>query len=98
MTHGLTKHVRSVDRNYLAWIRKQPCVVTGQSGTEAAHTETVGSGGGDWTALPLTPAMHREQHTIGFTTFANQYGIDYGHEIEEHHRRYFNVTGRQVLR
>lgn len=84
---------REIDEDYLEWIRNQPCVITGKrlgSGfdrVDPAHTDTVGSGGSDRSALPLINRLHTEQHT-GFKTFARKYGLDYDKLIREHNERY----------
>jgi hypothetical protein len=68
------------DSAYLAFIRQQPSLISGQYGCEAAHT---GSDGGmsqkasDYSCVPLTPAEHREYHRIGKAAFARKHGLDY---------------------
>jgi hypothetical protein len=68
------------DSDYLAFIRQQPSLVSGQYGCEAAHT---GSDGGmsqkasDYSCVPLTPAEHREYHRIGKAAFGRKHGLDY---------------------
>ena len=59
------------DPKYLAWIRKQPCVITGKTPCEAHHTETGGVGmkGSDYSALPLHHAEHRRCHQVGVVRF-----------------------------
>lgn len=52
------------DPEFLAQIRKLPCMACGSIGsTEAHHIKTRGSGGGDdsWNILPLCP----DHHTLG---------------------------------
>lgn len=81
--------VKTLYRNpaYLAWIRKQPCCITGQepfgmgNPIEACHYR-LGAGAGisqkpsDYRALPLVSDKHREQHKIGEITFWEKYGKD----------------------
>jgi len=59
------------DPKYLAWVRKQPCVITGRSPCEAHHTETGGIGmkGSDYSAVPLHWRQHRICHAVGEKTF-----------------------------
>lgn len=96
---GQPKKLRTKAPDYLEWIRQQPCIVTGQlSGpgfkrVDPAHCDTVGSGGSDFTALPLSRLYHSEQHNLGMDTFAKKYGLDYAVLIAEHCNR-FLIQGR----
>jgi len=65
------KPVTDKDPKYLAWIRKQPCVITGRTPCEAHHTQTGGMGmkGSDYSALPLHHAEHQRCHQGGAITF-----------------------------
>ena len=59
------------DPTYLAWVRKQPCVITGKTPCEAHHTQTGGIGmkGSDYLALPLYHTEHKRCHQGGAITF-----------------------------
>lgn len=62
----------------LAWLHRQPCVVSGERPVEAAH---VVSGGMARKAdadrlVPLTPALHRELHAIGRSSFEWKFGVN----------------------
>lgn len=72
---------------YLDFIRILPCVITGQRPVEAAHVSfenrLVGAPGrgkgskvSDRWALPLSPEMHRQQHSMNEREFWRQQGID----------------------
>lgn len=65
---------------YVAWIRAQPCAVSGQSGGAgdpivAAHVRSRGAGG-DWTSvIPLRQSLHDESHRIGVRSFEARHGV-----------------------
>lgn len=78
---------RVLDRDYVAWIKKLPCVITGRLGVEAAHVSFAnmragasGRGKGqkvsDRFCLPLVPEQHALQHSVGEQKFWSDYGID----------------------
>lgn len=70
------KQPRQHVETHLAFIRTLPCLITGVRGVEAAH---IRYGDGQWGkrstgmgekpddhwVVPLSPAMHREQHAFG---------------------------------
>lgn len=75
------------ERSYLEWIHSLPCMVTGSRPVEAAHLSTanafyghMGRGKGqkadDRWALPLSPAMHAQQHSGNEMAFWKWAGID----------------------
>ena len=66
------------DPAYIAWIRRQPCVITGRSPCEAHHTETGGMGmkGSDYSAVPLFWTEHKRCHDVGEQTFWRIYDLD----------------------
>jgi hypothetical protein len=74
----LLKPVRLVDEPYLDHIRAMRCLVHGRgcSGrVDPAHLKTRGSGGSDYTAVPLCRLHHTEQE--GRTAAFNaKYGVD----------------------
>ena len=74
---------REVDKNYLAFIREQPCLVGCDCQGEVVyhHTVTVKTGGSDYKTLPLCGKHHPELHTIGQQTFQDKYSLDFGGEI-----------------
>jgi len=65
------KPVTDKDPKYLAWIRKQPCVITGRTPCEAHHTQTGGMGmkGSDYSAIPMHHSEHMKCHQLGEKTF-----------------------------
>lgn len=86
------------NRAYLAWLRMQPCCITGKTiGVEAAHVRR-GNGGGmgikpsDLRALPLHADEHRLQHTMGETTYWDRVGLDPDVLIIKHLSLFLNDT------
>ncbi len=70
---------------YRAWVRKQPCLVTGVTwNIEFAHTGPRGLGqkANDLDGIPLNREVHREYHAWGRVRFESVYGIDIGQEIQ----------------
>lgn len=70
------------DPQYLAWLRGQRSLVSGDYGTpalpvEAAHGPVNGRGskGSDYEAVPLRRDLHREQHRLGWPAFESKYGF-----------------------
>lgn len=63
------------DRQYLDWLREQPCIISGRRGTadetvDPAHIGTLGKGikSPDNEALPLLHRYHALGHSIGEMT------------------------------
>lgn len=78
---------RVKDKPYLEWIRQLPCIVTGRLGVEAAHISYaepsygklgrgMGSKESDRWVVPLCPAEHRNQHSMGERAYWSLHGID----------------------
>ena len=63
----------------MAFIRQQPCIVSGFSPTVPHHTSKAGMAlkGSDYLTVPLKPELHSELHTIGQETFQRKYNIDF---------------------
>lgn len=67
---ALPKPKRQKDPGYLRWIHEQPefkCIVTDApqvdgNKIDAAHTRSVGAGGGDYWVFPLEHEIHMETH------------------------------------
>ena len=70
------------DDEYLAWLRKQNCAVTGGAGFDAdpvvaAHVRRVSSGSGvgikpQYSAIPLLQSLHLKQHQHGESAVMSQ--------------------------
>ncbi|WEK50361.1 MAG: hypothetical protein P0Y66_22410 [Candidatus Kaistia colombiensis] len=81
------KRKRVTDEAHLRWIRTLPCVISGKRPVDAAHIRFADPSYGkretgkaekssDRWALPLFPALHREQHDGNERLFWAKYGID----------------------
>ena len=71
---------REIDKAYLQYIKKQPCIITGQK-AEPHHTQTRGAFGSDYSAVPLSRIPHSECHYIGQHTFQKKYGISFNESV-----------------
>ena len=69
---------KTVDEDFRAWVRTQPCCVTGLLGVHAAHVRSRGAGGADRENLvPLVPELHRElDHQLGRDDFEKKYKVN----------------------
>jgi len=75
------------DEAHLAFIRKLPCVITGQAPVDAAHIRAgsplhnkkatgAGQKASDCWTLPLHHSLHMEQHSENEMAFWRRHGID----------------------
>lgn len=71
------------DRKYLDWLRSQPCILTGQLGSEyesvvPAHIGTHGRGlKTDNEALPMLNRLHQQGHQSGEISMIRQHAPDW---------------------
>lgn len=67
------KRKKENDDDYLRWLRTLPSALSGGYPTEACHYRTARNSGVGikpmYSAIPLTPLEHREQHRIGQYNF-----------------------------
>jgi hypothetical protein len=80
---GYSKNKREVDKDYLRFVRSQPCLVWGCPNKSAAHHDpTVGAGGSDYRALPLCAEEHHTTgvHQMGRGLFQKKHNIDFNAE------------------
>lgn len=68
------KQTREVNEDYLEFIRKQPCCISGEN-AEPHHLKSVGSGGSDMSCVPLSRKLHTEVHMMGRSRFEAKYEI-----------------------
>jgi len=75
------KIIREEDKEYLAYIRKQPGLVEGTD-IVAHHTISVKAGGSDYLTVPL-PIKHHIPgvHQMGKDTFQELYNINFDKKI-----------------
>lgn len=57
-------------------VRAMLCLVTKTTPCEPAHIVSRGASGGRYDIVPLSAAMHAEQHLIGIKSFAAKYSLD----------------------
>lgn len=78
------KPVRMQDADYLRFIRRQPCIITGTA-AEAAHVVPPGHGKtgskvSDYRTVPLSPKLHRfgrsSLHAMGRERFEALYNVN----------------------
>lgn len=69
------------DKNYLAWIALQPCMITGSESGIVAHHIRLRAGAGkgqkpsDYRAVPLHYLEHAKLHTMGEQSYWDTYKI-----------------------
>ncbi len=71
----IPKPKRIEDKEYLEYIREQPCLISGK-GADPHHLTTRGAGGSDYTAIPLARRYHTEIEQIGVEKFEAKYNIN----------------------
>lgn len=76
------KPVRLRDPQYLAWIRRQPCLVC-RGIAQPHHTTAGGWGtkGSDYRCVPLCHRHHRELHDIGAQSFEERHRVDLREQV-----------------
>lgn len=75
----LTKPRRTQDKDYLAYIRRQPCAVCmTDQGVQPHHLDTGGMGTkcSDYLTAPLCARCHRELHDTGQKAFQQAKGVN----------------------
>jgi hypothetical protein len=72
------------DKDYLQFIREQPCVICGTIPCQPHHLNQVGTRSGgmalkisDYRTIPLCFLHHAEYHTIGRQTMGKKYSKDF---------------------
>jgi hypothetical protein len=83
------------DYKYRAWVRSLPSAVSGYHGCEAAHTGSdVGTStkASDYSCIPLTPAEHREYHSIGKLSFERKYGLSCAEVVDKLNQVWFRFS------
>ncbi|MGD0497513.1 MAG: hypothetical protein ABSC23_03655 [Bryobacteraceae bacterium] len=91
---------RGVDKAYLAWIAKQPCMISGRRAT-VHHVRRFGEPKDDRRTLPLAPEFHQIQagpessiEALGKAKFEDRYGVDIEASIKRYNARYDRETGK----
>jgi hypothetical protein len=96
---GKTRRGRGVDKDYLAWMARQPCMISGRRAT-VHHVRRCGEGKDDRRTLPLAPEYHLIQHrprtsieALGKRKFEARYSVDLEASIKRYNARYEQETG-----
>lgn len=90
---GPPRRGRVVDKNYLAWIGTQQCMISGKPAT-VHHVRFCGSSKNDRRTLPLAPEYHQIQNgpfsieSLGKRKFEARYGVNIEAKIVEYNERY----------
>lgn len=83
---------RETDEDYLDYIRRQDCIVCLAPADDPHHLDTRGSGGSDYTCVPLCRGHHREIGTKGMQKMEREYNLDFWRQAHRLLRRYFSTT------
>ena len=70
------KEKRIVNKSHLDRVKKMQCLICLKLGVDAHHLDSVGSGGSDFSVVPLCRDHHREFHTMGIILFEEKYKIN----------------------
>jgi hypothetical protein len=71
------KPVRSVDEDFLEFVRSQACVGCGGAApNDPDHLSTRGARGSDRTCVPLCRSCHTERHSYGIREFERRHGVN----------------------
>src|SRR5208282_2993786 len=84
----ILKPITFRDDKYLAWVRERDCVICGTPYCDPNHINKAGTKSGgmglktsDYRTVPFCRKHHTEYHTMGRTTFENNYNIDLREEL-----------------
>ena len=82
------------NKEYIKYIKSQPCCVCGQSPVDPDHLNHRGMGGGDTTeqdfsCVPLCRIHHTERHAKGIRAIYDTYRVDLWKDAHMYLRRYF---------
>lgn len=61
---------------YLEYIREQNCIVCGTHPVDPHHLKSRGSGGDDYTCVPLCRTCHSVYHSDGLTRFQEKFNVN----------------------
>jgi hypothetical protein len=81
-------------KGYIAWIRRQPCLID-RAPAQAHHSTSVGAFGSDLRAVPLCHRHHQELHRMGRVRFEEKYRLDLTEEILSLLERYISARGEE---
>lgn len=79
----LQKPKRIVDETYKIWIKGHPCLVCWNP-SDPHHLKSRGSGGSDYTCIPLCRKHHSELEQIGKKRFETKHMVDLWRECHRY--------------
>lgn len=91
---------RIVDRDYLAFIAAQPCLISGEPAT-IHHVRSMGSPKDDTRTIPLAPRYHMIQwgpesiEALGKKRFQERHGVNIEEAIERYQSLYRACKSQQ---
>lgn len=90
-------------KEYLYFIRSQPCVVSGATNEIVAHHIRIGFHGmgtkpSDWRCVPLHNDMHQRLHNMGEKAFWEYHGLDWDELICDHLSIYVSRLDTKQIR
>jgi hypothetical protein len=96
---GKARRGRLVDKDYLAWMAQQPCMISGRRAT-VHHVRRFGEPKDDRRTLPLAPEYHMIQNgprtsieALGKRNFEARYAVDLEASIKRYNARYEQEMG-----
>lgn len=91
-TFGIAKPRRLVDPKFLSFVREKKCLGCGRFGVDAHHLDTRGSGGSDYSAVPLCRCCHTEWHQSGPAMFEQRHRVNLWRECAGILSEYFTTV------
>jgi len=92
---------RQVDEDYKQWVTRFPCIASGKPADDPNHLDSQGSGGSDYTVVPMTRGVHTQFHKMPLSKFEKRWGVNTWRAAHQLTRRYFagkhNHNDREFL-
>lgn len=79
---------RQASEDYLEYVRDQPCTICRAPADDPHHLTHRGSGGSDYTAIPLCRGHHREVHSNGLQQVERDYRVNLWRQAHRLLQRY----------
>lgn len=101
---GTARRGRVVDKDYLAWMASQGCMISGKRPT-LHHVRRFGEPKDDRRVLPLAPEYHMKDYgprtsieALGKVKFEARFGVDLEAAIVKYNARYERERGVSTMR
>ena len=80
---GLSKTPPMLSKKYFDWIKTQPCIISGQLGSDGHHVIYKSQSKNDYSAVPLLRKYHNElhDHKHGVEGFEEDYSVNLNEAI-----------------